>query len=185
MKWIPITVLCVGFLVGCSRPPEAASSATQPSPAPVTQPATEPTALLTIGEQAVAFPPALIRFTKQADGEIRGRLTTDDPAEAINSDYHGNSFDFELTRQSDVWKLRMPANAQSEDKLHGIFLDGHRRRLNPRDVTVRVEQTGSEVDVSLSGWFAMAEAVETEPVQGQAPKVVFVQGRLVASVIEQ
>lgn len=171
-----------------STPP--ASPATQPitavpasTPAPVR-------AYLVVGSQQVWFPPALISFTT-SHGQLSARLFTDDPPEAIEADYVGNSFDLDMPLNvSTVQDLRkatwMLQSTQSmeypDDSPHGVFIHGQQQRLHPQYAAAQFfPQRNGQVIVVLRGWFLSEDATHTEP-GFNIPQRVAVFGRIIAQI---
>lgn len=170
---VPILLLIAVF--GCDRPKEAtAPSATMLTPplavsqptAPSTQlaasqPAGPPIAMK-IEDRLVQFPPAKLRVGT-SDGKVVALLYTDDPKDAIKNEYAGNSFYFQMQLDADEvknfadsdWRFKADSHEQT-DSPYGIFLDGHRKQLQPIDVAVSFEPAGGDQTlISISGKFLL------------------------------
>jgi len=162
--------------VGCDRPKEtkAPSSATDPNPRfAVSQPAASSTQIATslptappiamkIEDRLVQFPPAKLRVGT-SDGKVVALLYTDDPKDAIKNEYAGNSFYFQMQLDADEvknfadsdWRFKAESNEQN-DSPYGIFLDGHRKQLQPIDVAATFEPAGGDQTlISISGKFLL------------------------------
>jgi hypothetical protein len=152
---------------------------TQPS----TQPACPPV-LLVIDEQPREFPPAKL-LVESRNGKTVAFLMSDDPKEAIDDDYTGNSYYIELTFDEEleslrdrVWHYQAPS-AERLDSPNGIFLEGNRKELQPFEMKVQFipapkdDPSVSDV-VWLSGTFYQFETQN----ERQAPKLVTVNGRM-------
>jgi hypothetical protein len=137
-----------------ARLPAAAPSSTQP--------ATLPSAFMIIKGQRVDFPPAKLRVSS-SDGKVIALLFSDDPKDAISDQYTGHSFylemELDVAEPKDYLSAAWHFSADSHDRQdtpYGIFLDGHRRQLQPTDVRVKFEPSpfGSDVTtVWLKGTF--------------------------------
>jgi len=173
-------------LIGCdSRSPSASTkgttttrpiSAAPPAPndtnampaqarlasAPSTQPATLPSAFMIIDQKRTDFPAAKLRVSA-TDGKVVALLYSDDPKDAISDQYTGHSFYFEMDLDvpevkefiTAVWRFTADTNDR-QDTPYGIFLDGHRRQLQPLDVKVQFDPSPLGADVTtvwLSGRF--------------------------------
>jgi hypothetical protein len=166
--WV-IAWIVVGL--GCNRA-QTASTATQPSTnaqpsavtiEPATAPATEPVArapsVILIDQKPASFPPALLQI-RDRDGQLTAILMSDDPKDAINEDYHGNSFyiemPLEVTDVKDlpnfVYRYSSPSSEKT-DSPNGIFLDGNRLQLQPSSMQARFSGDDSSMTVVLSGQF--------------------------------
>jgi hypothetical protein len=179
-------------------PPVANAPATEPyaevtlAEAPATQAATEPAqSELSIGRKDFYFPPAVLHFSS-SNGRVSARLITDDPPAAIETGYHGNSFDLimalDIADASQIdgaaWTYSAPPAAGTEESAHGIFLDGQRQRLHPQQVTAQFSRQGDKVNVHLSGWFSYYDSAQTDRSFGP-PKRVRVEGTLETNVSAQ
>ncbi len=181
--------MAVVMFSGCGRPAEQA-----PTTAPATQPAVvvvvpqpEP-ATLQVDQATVLFPPAILRLSI-SKGHVNARLSSDDPPEAIQDNYHGNSFDLIMalnisdTSEIDhaVWEFAPAVAMPTRESGYGIFLDGQRRRLHPQDVVASFSRDGDHVIIDMKGVFFEYESADTGRPVNPPPRVL-VQGRLVAVV---
>jgi hypothetical protein len=171
---VPILLL-ISF-IGCYRSKESGAPATNPSAQPlaVSQPVASTTQIaatsqpkappiaMKIEDRLVQFPPAKLRVGT-ADGKVVALLYTDDPKDAIKNEYSGNSFYFQMQLDADEvknfadsdWRFKAESNEQA-DTPYGIFLDGHRKQLQPVDVAITFEPAGGDQTlVSISGKFLM------------------------------
>jgi hypothetical protein len=186
---ISVYAIAIAGAFGCGRSPEQA-----PTTAPATQPVAvvvvpqpEPAALQ-VDQATVSFPAAILRLSI-SKGHINARLSSDDPPEAIQDNYHGNSFDLIMalnisdTSEIDhaVWEFAPTATLPTRESGYGIFLDGQRRRLHPQDVVASFSREGDRVVVDMKGVFFEYESAETGRPVNPPPRVL-VQGRLVATV---
>jgi len=191
VKPLIVAALSAAILSGCNRP-AAQATATQPAtqPAQVVQTPVE-NAQLQVDNQTFSFPHAVLRLSVSKD-HVNARLSSDDPPDAIQDNYHGNSFDLIMplnnitdTSQIDhgVWEFPPTAMPQRESG-YGIFLDGQRRRLHPQDVVASFSRDGDRIVVDMKGVFYEYESTETgRPIT--PPPRVLVQGRLVATLEKQ
>jgi hypothetical protein len=155
--------------------------------APATMPSTQPAASLDIDGKPIAFPPAKLVITKKAGG-LEAILCSDDPPNAIEPNYNGNSFMIEMKLDVDdpadlpsvVWEYKTE-NQSPQDSTTGIFLNGARRQMQPSDVRVTFERQGDRVVATVGGKFLLFETHDiAAPVQ-----LVDVRGKLDAVVREQ
>jgi hypothetical protein len=195
-------IVSAGLFVGCQRSgetttipatapaaPIAQSPPVQPvAEIPATAPATQPElATLLIDSQGYSFPRAVLRLSV-LHGRVVARLSTDDPAAAIEQGYSGNSFDLNMPLNIDDpdkidsahWRFTASAPPQRESD-RGIFLDGQRQRLHPQDVGARFQRDGDRITVMLSGFFLLYQNTPSER-SFVPPRRVYVQGRLEAIV---
>jgi hypothetical protein len=125
-------------------------------------------------------------------GVVSARVSSDDPPAAIDSGYHGNSFDLvmplNVADQSQiddaVWKFSTDS-AEQRESAHGLFLDGQRLRLHPQDASAHFQKQGDKLIVDLEGFFfetQVTDAAADTIRPAAAPKRVWVQGRLVAAL---
>jgi hypothetical protein len=115
-----------------------------------------------INGQRTDFPPAKLRVSS-SDGKVLALLFSDDPKDAISDQYTGHSFylemELDVPEPKDFLSAAWHFTADSHDRQdtpYGIFLDGHRRQLQPMDVRVKFEPSpfGSDVTtVWLKGTF--------------------------------
>jgi hypothetical protein len=201
VKRIILTLGLAALLGGCDHPSGVATGpASQPvavTQPPPTQPAQQaPLASLMIGGKQFWFPPAVLRLSV-VDGKVNARLTTDDPKEALEPNYQGNSFDLEMPDIADdadwqqtnqgTWSfVSQTSQTQSDDSPHGIFLLGQAKRLYPKMARVDFSANGALVTVTLQGQFLLYDntARPDQPTDQPfaPPQLVNVQGVLQATV---
>lgn len=157
--------------IGCERKPVPANGPpSTPTTGPTTevvsdastQPSTEPTAsLMMIDQRIVSFPPAKLRVQQKRDGDpVVAVLFSDDPKNAIDDNYTGNSYYLEMTLDvanptevgQAIWMYKSPTSART-NSTNGIFLDGTRIQLQPLEVRVEFEPRGKQIGVMLQGHF--------------------------------
>jgi hypothetical protein len=123
-----------------------------------------------IDQKPVSFPPAVLR-TRVHDGQLIAVLMSDDPKDAVDDNYHGNSFYLEMPMDGAemkdlpgfVYRYVAPTNERS-DSLNGIFLDGNRQQLQPLRIQVKFEGAEPTMSVSISGHFLQVDTKdETVP----------------------
>jgi hypothetical protein len=184
--------LCIAAaqFTGCGRDataPTQTSPTTAPSASAVPAATTRPAAVLNIGGKPTQFPSAKLVLTKKPGG-INAMLCSDDPPNAIESNYAGNSFMLDMKLdiedpqeiESAVWMFKAP-DREPQDSTNGIFLNGARRQMQPADVKITFEKHGDQVVASLSGQFLLLDSHDvTAPSQP-----VDVSGQLNAVVLEQ
>lgn len=135
-----------------------------------------------INDQPREFPAAKIKVKERNDRTVV-YLISDDPPEAIDDDYIGNSYYLEIPFDEQLeslagqeWRFEAP----SLDKLdtpNGIFLEGNRKQLEPYQVKVQFQRAGEQDLVWISGTFFQYDTIaDREP-----PKLVAVTGRLVVT----
>jgi hypothetical protein len=189
-------IALVALLIGCDRA-QTAGPATQPSGTPQTSsariaaanpPATAPVqrapSVVLIDQKPYTFPPAVLQV-RTRDGQLSAVLMSDDPKDAIDDNYHGNSFYLEMpldvTEVKDlptfVYRYISPSNDKT-DSPNGIFLDGNRLQLQPQQIQVKFEGDESNMILTLSGQFLMFDTRNDTLV----PKQVAVGSRLEADV---
>jgi hypothetical protein len=176
-----------------SSPPVAVNvaPATEPvdatSALPATAPATQPMATLDINGKAVEFPQAKLVVTKKSGG-LNAILCSDDPPNAIQSNYTGNSFMIEMKLDIDdpadlptaVWEFKTDKR-EPQDSTTGIFLNGSKHQMQPADVRVTFAKDGDHIVASVAGKFLLFDSTDVSaPVQ-----LVDVKGKLNAAVHEQ
>lgn len=155
---------CDGEPAAPPEPPQAAPP-TDPPPALPARPVA-----MRIDGSEVAFPPALLTI-ERGEASIDLRLFSDDPREAINADYAGNGFYFAMSLPADapldgaVWRREAPQFDRPESP-DGIFLDGHRRHLQPIELTAAFAGDEASPTIILSGY-----AVEPRGGAGDAPRI--------------
>lgn len=184
-RWLITTASMGLLLIGCdrqsartgqSRPRDVSVAVvpqTQPS-APATAPnagalppATHPAAAqpvvarLDISENYVVhafeFPRARLHIDKDQKTAV---LYSDDPKNAIDANYSGNSFylvvplDDEALEKLDgyVWRFKS-GTSEARDSADGIFLDGQHFHLQPSDIIVAFRAKGRDMQVGISGNF--------------------------------
>lgn len=140
--------------------------------APATSPATTQAAaesLINIDGNLVLFPAAKMRID-ESDGKTIVRLFSDDPkGAALDANYEGNSFYLQIeldepldggdVKNLDGVQLTYRAlSSERDDSPYGIFLEGRRWILQPADVHIAFEGTGSPVNVRLAGTFLMFDS---------------------------
>ena len=163
-------------LASCDRPKQTRAPATNSSDPPLelsqsdrspatqssTAPTTAPPIAMKIEDRLVEFPPAKLRVGT-SDGKVVALLYTDDPKDALKDQYAGNSFYFQMQLDADDvknfadsdWRYKAESNEQA-DTPYGIFLDGHRKQLQPIDVAVTFEPAGGDQTlISISGKFLL------------------------------
>jgi hypothetical protein len=139
-----------------------------------------------IDQQRVDFPPAKMRVSA-SDGKVLGLLFSDDPKDALNDQYTGHSFYFEMPLEvpepkdfmAAGWRYTADSNDR-QDTPYGIFLDGHQRQLQPLDTQIRFEPSALGPNVTtvwISGRFLELNIQDpTKP-----PREVSVSAQLVAN----
>ena len=175
MRWVAV-ILGIGVMIGCERDQQAAAPVPPPTAtttAPTTAPASQPAAvvvkpsIITIDYQHIEFPPARLRLRVE-DDKLVALLHSDDPPEAIEDTYTGNSFYLELPLEisdrseiaSAEWKFKAPTSDRAESA-NGIFIEGMRQQLQPFDVQAAFEPPDAAtgmITVYLSGHFLLFDA---------------------------
>jgi len=179
------------IVIGCERNTPAPTSATI-APAtttasanePTTSPATQPAfSLVNINGHSTVFPPARMRIERD-DDHLIAILFSDDPREALNENYTGNSFylrmDLDINDPAEIgateWRHKTPSSAQHEDSPYGLFLSGRKSQLQPFDVTARFRRDEhGAVTVLMSGQF---EVVSANGADHGSPQIVPVGAEL-------
>jgi hypothetical protein len=169
-KSIGLAVVGLAMVAGCD-------DATQRSSVPTTQPAvtsataqpaadqsavvaaypSRPPAVLTIDGRQVAFPAARLAVVSHSGG-LTLRLCSDDPPDAIDPGYAGNSFILDMRlpidRTADIpactWDHK-PSDA--DDSISGIFIHGYRDGLRPYDVHVSFQKVDDQMLAYIDGTF--------------------------------
>jgi hypothetical protein len=160
----------VGLLIGCNRAQQAGpatkpagnaqTSAARIEPAnPTTAPTERAPTVVMLDQKPLSFPPAILQV-RTRDGQFTGILMSDDPKDAIDENYHGNSFLLEMPLQvtdlkdlnGDVFRYDSPTSEQT-DSPYGIFLDGGRIQLQPLQMQVSFEGDESSMTATVSGRF--------------------------------
>lgn len=187
-----VWLILLGALVGgCNRAPQSAPvNSTPTTQTAATNPDTEPApTVLSIDGKDLFFPPAILRVSP-ADGHLHARLFTDDPPQAIETNYRGNSFDLMMTLNvpdagqlsQAVWQFTGSEQPQQRESSRGIFLDGQRQRLHAQAVVVKFNPDGTDVDVLVDGWF-MLYANSAKDVAPSPPQRVYVKGHVAAKLL--
>src|SRR2546429_3985063 len=146
MRRFPLIALA-GLLVGCARAqtagpatqpagnPQASSARMVPANPPATAPSERAPSVVLIDQKPYTFPPAILQV-RNRDGQLSAVLMSDDPKDAIDDNYRGNSFylemPLEITELKDlptyVYRFVSPSSDRT-DSPNGIFLDGNRLQL--------------------------------------------------------
>jgi hypothetical protein len=150
---------------GCDR--SSTTSTTSPATqqvaatTPTTTATTEPAlAYIWVDDRMYQFPPAKV-IVKNKDDQAMALLFSDDPPEAINDNYTGNSFYLELTDLESPepgklagasWGYKAP-NSERAESVSGIFLQGRHSHLQPFDVRIQFEGGESRSTVRMAGTF--------------------------------
>jgi hypothetical protein len=191
---------------------------TAQGPAPATRPATQPDGELaedgtpvpvyiSIDGEPYEFPPARL-WLKRTGDRVRARLLSDDPPEALERDWNGDSFFFEMDMElppsdglagepvADVggevsardlasaeWIFRNESTERADTR-SGIFLGGQ-SHLQPISVSVLFDPLpdGKTVMVTLVGVFADFD--QARPEDKTARRQVRVQAALPADAINR
>ncbi len=121
-----------------------------------------------IDQKRVTFPPARLRVNDKT-GRLITTLFSDDPKEAIDDSYKGNSFYMEMPL--DVQRIadlngaswgQSSSLGDREDSPYGVFLDGRKTQLQPLEIKVDFDVISSDVTVVwMSGRF-LATAIEDD-----------------------
>lgn len=182
-----LSATCVFAMIannGCDRRdakhPSTDTTATTIAPAiPATNPSTQladaamkrPPVAMRIEDKRVEFPPAKLRVGA-SDGKVIALLYSDDPKDALKDQYAGNSFYFQMELDADEvknfadsdWRFKATSNEQT-DSPYGIFLDGHRKQLQPVEVSITFEPAGGdETLITVSGKFLLVSVDDaTQP----------------------
>jgi hypothetical protein len=178
-------------IVGCDR------SSTTSTGAPATQKVainSDPTTLATtqslpayiwVDDRMFQFPPAKV-IVKHKDDQMMALLFSDDPPEAINDNYMGNSFYLELTEMETPevgklagasWGFKAP-NSERAESVSGIFLQGRRSHLQPFDVRIQFDTTESPVTARIAGTFLQFDESDAK----SPGKLVTVRAELMVEV---
>lgn len=155
----------LGFVIlGCEKesPAPATMAVVEPVSAPATTPTSKPArppAVITIDQQPLEFPPALLRLRPLED-QLRPILCTDDPKEALSPNYIGNSLYIELpgrfSEAADLTEkpfLFVSESSERNDAPTGIFLQGNRYHLQPREVKIELTGAPPSMEAWISGTF--------------------------------
>jgi hypothetical protein len=191
-----LVIALVAVMVGCNRAQTAGpttqqsgtaqtSAATiEPTSAPATEPVVRAPSVILIDQKAYSFPPALLQI-RNRDGQLTAILMSDDPKDAINEDYHGNSFYLEMPLEvadvkdlpDFVYRYSSPTSEKT-DSPNGIFLDGNRLQLQPASIQAMFSGDANLMTVTLSGQCLQFQTREDT----QEAKHVGVMGQLQAVV---
>jgi hypothetical protein len=172
-------LVCLTILGGCERgesqqtaaPPVRPATRAAPTTAPSTHPMTAtattmPAAavpsIITIDYQRVDFPPAKLMLEKKDGEQLTAVLHSDDPPQAIEENYAGNSFYLEMPLEigdaselgTASWKFVAPTSDRV-DSPTGIFVDGMRQQLQPLRVQVEFDGAPPDVTVYVAGQFML------------------------------
>jgi hypothetical protein len=151
--------------------------------APATQTAKGPVIQMQIGGEPCDFPLARLRFS-QKDGVISADLFSNDPKEAIDDNYAGNSFYLVMTFEGEdpralgsvTWPYKAASGTRAETTT-GLFLNGTKFRLQPYEVVVQLVPVGASMDVTIQGQF-----LRFDTRQDGLPTPVAVEARFKAAV---
>jgi hypothetical protein len=120
-----------------------------------------------------AFPPARLRL--DSDGQnVIALLYSDDPREALKSNYTGNSFYLrmvlDVTDPSKLaeatWNYTAPSSGDREaDSPYGVFLGGRKIALQPFQVAARFKVEGDATRALIVGKF---QVLDDTPGRGPA-----------------
>ncbi|HEY7088881.1 MAG TPA: hypothetical protein VH518_12380, partial [Tepidisphaeraceae bacterium] len=169
-----------------AQPVAAAPASSGPKAAATTQ--SFPPALIWIDKQPFEFPSARLVLRNKND-QVLALLFSDDPPNAIEDSYRGNSYYLEMagleippetsSLAGASWTYKAP-NSEREESVAGIFLEGRRRQLQPFDVRVSFDGAVSPVTVRINGTFLM---FDSDNLDEKAPgKLVDVHAELMAEV---
>lgn len=179
--------LLLAVAVGCDNGDAGGGAADAPSPGPIaplttapaaTAPATtaaasiDPTtstqpatSMMNINGHVTVFPPARLRL--ESDGQnVVALLYSDDPREAIKSNYAGNSFYLRMAldiadpeKLNDAtWNYTAPSGDDREaDSPYGVFLGGRKIALQPFKVSARFKTDGDGTVAMLMGNFTVLD----------------------------
>jgi hypothetical protein len=185
MVWIAGWAVAVGCDRGATTtapPPPATQHVAATQAAPATQPSV---ALIWLEQQAYLFPPAkIVQRTK--DDQLIALLFSDDPPNAIEDSYTGNSFYLELTEletpqpgklSGATWHYKA-SDSERAESVNGIFLRGRQSHLQPFDVQIQFDGEDPPLTVRLAGRFLQFDTSDA-----QTPgKLVMVRAELLADV---
>ena len=169
-----ITALTLGLLIGgCDRDPVAPPNpATQPATIlqnattePTTKPAKRALSMFIVvqpgqADRAIEFPPAKM-IVKTVGDQLRVKLFSDDPRDAIRDDYTGNSFAFELLFDATIDDLPgqefvfRNSTAERPEDTTGVFLFGGKQTLHPLETAIRIDQDGDRWVAYIGGKFSV------------------------------
>jgi hypothetical protein len=174
-RWVLRAIAAAGAVVavcasGCEKSSQSPSvSSGNPTTNP-SSPATQPAySFLMIDGKLEQFPPALLRLQAKG-GQVTALLCTDDPPEALNDSYQGNSFYLpmvlDIADPADIGTAQWKCSAGNDhiDSPEGIFLHGAKLQLQPfKDVEVDFAGSEPKVTVSVNGQFLAASTVRGGP----------------------
>ena len=195
MRRFPLIAL-VALLVGCDRGqtagpatqpagnPQASSARIAAANPPATAPAQRAPSVVLIDQKPYTFPPAILQV-RNRDGQLSAVLMSDDPKDAIDDNYHGNSFYLEMPLEitevkelpTYLYRFVSPSSDRT-DSPNGIFLDGNRLQLQPQQIQVKFDGDESNMSLMVSGYFLQFETRDDTIV----PKRVLVRSSLEAEV---
>ena len=146
-----------------TAPTTAATTAAGAVEPTATQPATS---LMNINGHLTVFPPARLRL--ESDGQnVIALLYSDDPREAIKSNYTGNSFYLRMVldiqdpqKLADAtWNYTAPSSGgdRDADSPYGVFLGGRKIALQPFKVSGRFKTEGDATTAMLIGNFQILD----------------------------
>ena len=179
--------------ISCDRSPGDASATPGGSARPVnpstrvdatTQPVVRPPVVLMVDDQPREFPAARL-VVEQRNGKTVALLMSDDPREAIDDDYTGNSYYLELAFEEQIDSLRdrvweyQSLSAERVDSPNGLFLEGNRKQAQPVDVKIHFEgpRQGRDAVTWISGTFYLFEEAP-EGARPPPPRLIPVAGRI-------
>ena len=191
------------------QPTPSSQPATRPTTTPADEPAEDGTPVpvyISIDGDPYEFPPARL-WLKRTGNRVRARLLSDDPPEALERDWSGDSFFFEMDMElppgdepdgmeteisgevtakelaSAEWIFRTESTERADTK-SGIFLGGH-SHLQPISVSVLFDPLpdGRTVMVTLVGVFEYFD--QSRPEDKTARRQVRVQAALPADAISR
>jgi hypothetical protein len=129
--------------------------------------------LMNINGHMTSFPPARLRL--ESDGQnVVALLYSDDPREALKSNYTGNSFYLRMVlditdpaKLADAtWNYTAPSSSDREtDSPYGVFLGGRKIALQPFKVSARFKVEGDATTAMLMGNF---QVLDDTPGRGPA-----------------
>ena len=179
--------------------PDESTSTSNADPAPVVEQTPPQNAAVRIDDVALEFPPAVLVLRETKDGCV-ALLYTDDPKEALDRNYRGHSFFFEMPLPelsvSDVLlggTADTPAGrrlttefrfAEEESRRkhsgNGLFLDGGRITMEPSQADFILDPNGESLSVEVRGWFRRFEGDEAF-----SGEMVTVRAVLVPEIVEE
>jgi hypothetical protein len=168
VRSVSLAAIGVALVAGCDDPTRSAKPATQPAVASsTTQPAdpsavvaaypSRPPAILSIDSREIAFPAARLAVVDHRGG-LTLRLCSDDPPDAIDPGYAGNSFILDMRLAIDR-TADIPAStwdhkpSDPDDSVSGIFIHGYRDGLRPYNVHVSFQKVDDQMLVYIDGTF--------------------------------